>query len=141
MKLLLDTHIWIWYSLGNPRLSSTLQKALANEENELWLSPISLWETLILAEKGRLTLEPTPEKWIEKILQELDIKEATLTNDLYFSFSTYSRKYYLLFFFSTFASNPSPKAEPIAPLRLLLCDRSNYPRYLRQKNTNKHAQQ
>lgn len=82
MKLLLDTHIWLWYRLGNPRLSTTLQTAIANEENELWLSPISIWETLILAEKGRLTLEPTSEKWIQKSLEELDTKEAILTNEI-----------------------------------------------------------
>ena len=82
MKLLLDTHIWLWYRLGNPRLSTTLQTAIGNEENELWLSPISIWETLILAEKGRLILDPTPEQWIQKSLQELDTKEAPLTNDI-----------------------------------------------------------
>lgn len=82
MKLLLDTHIWIWYSLENPRLSNTLQVAIANEANELWLSPISIWEALILAEKGRLTLEPTPEKWIQKSLLALDIQEAILTNEI-----------------------------------------------------------
>jgi hypothetical protein len=32
-------------------------KIIASEENELWLSPISVWETLILAEKGRLELD------------------------------------------------------------------------------------
>ena len=51
MKFLPDTHIWLWYRLGNPRLSTTLQTAIANEENELWLSPISIWETLLLAKK------------------------------------------------------------------------------------------
>ena len=45
MKLLLDTHIWIWYLLGDSRLSTTLAKAIADEKNEIWLSPISLWET------------------------------------------------------------------------------------------------
>jgi len=82
MKLLLDTHIWIWYRLGNPRLSTTLQTEIANEENELWLSPISLWETLILTERGRLVLEPTPKQWIETSLQELETKPALLTHEI-----------------------------------------------------------
>jgi len=82
MKLLLDTHIWIWYRLGNPRLSTTLQTEIANEENELWLSPISLWETLILTERGRLVLEPTPKQWIETSLQELEAKPALLTHEI-----------------------------------------------------------
>ena len=82
MKLLLDTHIWLWYRLGNPRLSLNLQTIISDRANELWLSPISIWETLLLAEKGRITLEPTPEQWIQNSLEELDTKEAPLTIDI-----------------------------------------------------------
>lgn len=82
MKLLLDTHIWLWYRLGNPRLSLNLQTIISDPANELWLSPISIWETLLLAEKGRITLEPTPEQWIQNSLEELDTKEAPLTNEI-----------------------------------------------------------
>jgi PIN domain nuclease of toxin-antitoxin system len=82
VKLLLDTHIWIWYLLGNPRLSETLQKTISEETDELWLSPISIWETLLLAEKGRLILAPTPTQWVQNSLQELDTKEAPLSNDI-----------------------------------------------------------
>jgi PIN domain nuclease of toxin-antitoxin system len=42
MKLLLDTHIWLWYGLENPKLSQNLQTAIADSDNELWLSPISI---------------------------------------------------------------------------------------------------
>jgi PIN domain nuclease of toxin-antitoxin system len=82
MKLLLDTHIWIWYLLGNPRLSETLQKAISEGTNEPWLSPISIWETLLLAEKGRLILEPTPTQWVQNSLQIFDTKEAPLSNEI-----------------------------------------------------------
>ena len=37
MKLLLDTHIWLWYLLGDQRLSLQLQTAIADPKNELWL--------------------------------------------------------------------------------------------------------
>ena len=82
MKLLLDTHIWVWYLLDDSRLSTTLAKAIADEKNELWLSPISLWETHLLAGKGRLILEPSPEQWIADSLQKLDTKEAPLSNEI-----------------------------------------------------------
>lgn len=82
MKLLLDTHVWIWYLSGNERLSETLQTAINNDNNELWLSPISLWETLLLAEKGRIVLKPTPEEWIQDSLEELKTKEAPLSNEI-----------------------------------------------------------
>jgi PIN domain nuclease of toxin-antitoxin system len=82
MKLLLDTHIWIWYLLGDLHLSENLQQVISDEINELWLSPISIWETLLLAEKGRLILKPTPEQWVQNSLQQLDTKEAPLSNDI-----------------------------------------------------------
>ena len=73
MKLLLDTHVWIWYLSGNERLSGHLQTTINDHNNELWLSPISIWETLLLAEKGRIVLKPTPEDWIQNSLQKLKI--------------------------------------------------------------------
>lgn len=82
MKLLLDTHVWVWYLSGNPRLSSTLQIAIAEDTNELWLSPISIWEALLLAEKGRIILEPNPTQWIQNSLDRLDTKEAPLSNEI-----------------------------------------------------------
>ena len=82
MKLLLDTHVWIWYLSGNERLSETLQTAITDDNNELWLSPISIWEALLLAEKGRIVLKPTPEEWIQDSLEELKTKEAPLSNEI-----------------------------------------------------------
>ena len=38
MKLLLDTHIWLGYLLGDPRLSLQLQRAIADRNTELWRS-------------------------------------------------------------------------------------------------------
>ena len=55
MRLLLDTHIWLWYLLADDRLSGELKSLIANPTNELWLSPISIWETVILAEKRRVS--------------------------------------------------------------------------------------
>ncbi|WP_088241152.1 type II toxin-antitoxin system VapC family toxin [Calothrix rhizosoleniae] len=82
MKLLLDTHIWLWYLLGDERLSTNLQTIIAEETTELWLSPISIWETLILAEKGRISLQPNAVAWIELALQTLEIIEAPLIHQI-----------------------------------------------------------
>ena len=48
MKLLLDTHIWLWSVLEPHRLSRRVAKALQDSSNELWLSPISIWELIVL---------------------------------------------------------------------------------------------
>lgn len=80
MKLLLDTHIWLWYLLGDQRLSLQLQNAIVDPNTELWLSPISIWETLILAEKGRLSLQPDPITWVNLALKTLDTREAQMNH-------------------------------------------------------------
>lgn len=82
MKLLLDTHIWLWYLLGDPRLSRSLQTAIADSNTELWLSPISIWETLILAEKGRISLQPDPVTWVNLALKTLETREAQMNHSI-----------------------------------------------------------
>jgi len=76
MKLLLDTHILLWYLLGDSRLSLQLQTVITDLNTELWLSPISIWETLILAEKGRISLQPDPVTWVNLALKTLETREA-----------------------------------------------------------------
>jgi PIN domain nuclease of toxin-antitoxin system len=82
VKLLLDTHIWLWYLLRDPKLSSNLQNAIADPNNELWLSPISIWEAVILAEKKRISLQPDANTWVNLALKNLGTIEANLNNDI-----------------------------------------------------------
>lgn len=90
MKLLLDTHVWLWYSLGDERLSEEMMRAIASPKNTLYLSPISLWETILLTEKDKLTLPPDPYIWIDFNLKMLGAHEvpinravATLSHQLF----------------------------------------------------------
>ena len=64
MKLLLDTHIWLWNLRGPERVGKRTQQELRNPENELWLSPISTWEALILHENGRIRLLGDLDVWV-----------------------------------------------------------------------------
>jgi hypothetical protein len=57
MKLPLDTHIWLWSVLEPTRLSKRIARAIDNRENQLWLSPISVWKLLMLTHKGRVQLK------------------------------------------------------------------------------------
>ena len=82
MGLLLDTHIWLWGLLDPDRLSSGVRHALASRREELRLSPISIWEALILAERGRLTLEPDPRSWLRKAISKCPIVEVPVTFDV-----------------------------------------------------------
>ena len=79
MGYLLDTHILLW-SLREPeRLSTNVQGLLRSPKSELWLSPISLWECLILANKGRLKLSPDAQTWGRNLLKTSPLREARLT--------------------------------------------------------------
>jgi len=82
MRLLLDTHIWIW-SLVDPRkLKKTVANALNDEQNELWLSPISIWELSMLVKKRRLEIDDDVDAWVMKALAHGNIREAPLTNEV-----------------------------------------------------------
>ena len=79
MKLLLDTHVWLWSTLDRARLSRRVISELQNPANELWLSPISVWEVLTLCQKGRLSLHPNPSDWIASMLGAVPMREAQVT--------------------------------------------------------------
>jgi PIN domain nuclease of toxin-antitoxin system len=64
VRLLLDTHAWLWRLLAPHLLSAEAERVIADRESELHLSPISTWETLVLARKGRLALAPSPTEWV-----------------------------------------------------------------------------
>ena len=54
MKLLLDTHIWLWSLQSRDRVGKRVLRELENPFNEIWLSPVSTWEALILHSKKRV---------------------------------------------------------------------------------------
>jgi PIN domain nuclease of toxin-antitoxin system len=82
LKLLLDTHIWLW-SLAEPgKLGRRVKAAIARAGNELWISPISVWELLVLAERGRVKLDDEPRKWIAEALARTPAHEAVLNFDV-----------------------------------------------------------
>lgn len=78
MRLLLDTHIWLWSLLEPSRLGRRTAAALDEPDNELWLSPISVWEALMLAERRRVVLLPDAERWIRASLERVPFREAPL---------------------------------------------------------------
>ena len=78
MRLLLDTHIWLWSLVAPEHLTPRVLEALRDSSNELWLSPISIWETLVLPRKKRIALPEEPEKWVRAALGKAAFKEAPL---------------------------------------------------------------
>jgi PIN domain nuclease of toxin-antitoxin system len=84
MKLLLDTHIFIWWADQPEKLSPAALSALEDEANELLLSVASVWEMQIKIQLGKLKLS-LPLKELIKNQQEtndLTVSPVTLTNVL-----------------------------------------------------------
>ena len=76
MKLLLDTHIWLWLNLSPEKLSKSVRRQLDNPATEIYLSPISVWEAGHVVRGGRVRLkEPFPQ-WVRKALEIAPIREA-----------------------------------------------------------------
>lgn len=80
MRLLLDTHIWIWSVLASDRLGKRTAQEIRNPHNERWLSPVSTWEALTLGAKGRIRLPNDLESWLAEATAGL--LEAPLTHDI-----------------------------------------------------------
>jgi len=77
--VLLDTHIWLWALLDPARLSRAVRALLASPTETVRLSPISVWEAVMLAERGRIALEPDPRSWLDRALAAAPVAEAPLT--------------------------------------------------------------
>jgi PIN domain nuclease of toxin-antitoxin system len=59
MRVLLDTHAWLWFVLGDKSLSATARSLIEDPSNEKLISPASFWETAVKISIGKYTL-PTP---------------------------------------------------------------------------------
>jgi PIN domain nuclease of toxin-antitoxin system len=80
--VLLDTHIWLWRLLEPERLPTRTEEVLADTATEICLSPVSVWETLVLARKGRVALGPSPEEWVRTALRRSQPAMVPLTHDI-----------------------------------------------------------
>lgn len=66
--ILIDTHVWLWWLMGDGALSKSQREELDRlaSKNELALSWVSIWETEILERKGRIQLKMNFDEWIKK---------------------------------------------------------------------------
>jgi len=55
MKLLLDTHIFLWFIVGSPHLTAEDRALIEDERNRKFISVASLWEIAIKSSIGKLT--------------------------------------------------------------------------------------
>ncbi len=82
MKLLLDTHILLWAVLEPRRLTPRVRRLLDSVTTEIWISPVTAWELLLLIEGGRITLDMPFEQWLADVRSKLALHEAPLTHEV-----------------------------------------------------------
>ena len=80
MKLLLDTNIWLWGLREPHRIGPHTLRELRDSANEIWLSPISTWEALLLHSKGRIHLKVNLAEWLAESTE--GTLEAPLTHEI-----------------------------------------------------------
>ena len=80
--LLLDTHVWIWWSLEKKSSLSRKAKKAIDTAGQKWLSAISCWELAKLVEKKRIGFSIPTLNWIRRSLNEYDIRLADLSPEI-----------------------------------------------------------
>ncbi|MEI2582446.1 type II toxin-antitoxin system VapC family toxin [Scytonema sp. PRP1] len=77
MRLLLDTHTFIWFFTGNTKISNQARALIENQDNEKLLSTASVWEIAIKQSTGKLSFHVPFEVFIK---QQLSLNDFNLLN-------------------------------------------------------------
>ena len=64
MDILLDTHVFLWFVSGDERLPSAMKDRIRDPENDVYLSVVSLWETIVKYRLGKLPLPNAPDRYL-----------------------------------------------------------------------------
>jgi PIN domain nuclease of toxin-antitoxin system len=83
MRILLDTHIFLWFISGDIQLSTDVRDAIREPNNEVYLSAISVWEAIVKYQLGKLPLPENPEMYLPKQrdlhqIASLDLDESSV---------------------------------------------------------------
>ena len=83
MRILLDTHIFLWFISGDAQLSTNGRDSIRDPGNEVYLSAVSIWEAIVKYQLGKLSLPETPETYLPKQrdlhqIASLDLNESSV---------------------------------------------------------------
>ena len=74
MKVLIDTHVFLWILVSPKKLSSRARSIIESGDNHVLLSTASLWEIAIKEQVGKLFLPNPPERYLRRRIAESDIE-------------------------------------------------------------------
>jgi|SRR5436190_18148590 len=81
MRLLLDTHVFLWYVTNDKRLAPRFASAIRDPGNEAFLSVVSVWEGVIKYSLGKLPLPQSAEIYFTKERKQHKIKSLSLNEN------------------------------------------------------------
>jgi PIN domain nuclease of toxin-antitoxin system len=79
VKLLLDTHIWLWALLQPAKISLSVRRQLENPRNELYLSAISIWEAHHLQRRKRFRIKQGFSEWLDQVFLQVPVLEVPIS--------------------------------------------------------------
>ncbi|MFN6512985.1 MAG: type II toxin-antitoxin system VapC family toxin [Nostoc sp. CreGUA01] len=84
MKILLDTHIFLWFISGDNQLSTDVRDIISDPDNEVYLSVVSIWECIVKYKLGKLPLPESLEIYLTKQrdrhqITNLNLDEGSVT--------------------------------------------------------------
>lgn len=84
MRIVLDTHAWIWWVTKDRRLSQKARVAIQNSQRDdtLWLSLISVWELAKKIEQAQLVLDRPLDRWLDEATAQPGLHLAELTRPI-----------------------------------------------------------
>jgi PIN domain nuclease of toxin-antitoxin system len=81
VRLLLDTHVWLWLALAPDRVAEAVRSQIERAENEVYVSVASLWEVVIKTGTGKLTLPDPAETFWRRQTQESGVVALAVRSD------------------------------------------------------------
>ncbi len=66
MRVLLDTHVFLWYISADPKLPVVFREAISDSSNEVYLSVASVWEAVIKYAREKLPLPEAPAVYLPR---------------------------------------------------------------------------
>jgi len=79
--IVIDTHIWVWWSLDPERLNQRQQAALATHDT-VGVCSVSCWEIAYAAQRGRLKLPVEPRQWLEDAVRFNGVRLLDITPEI-----------------------------------------------------------
>ena len=81
MKLLLDTHVWLWWNAEPERLAANARRQIADARNEVFLSAASVWEMAIKRRLGKLPLPESVGSYVARRLAADAVRALSVSVD------------------------------------------------------------